>query len=161
MNTYIPNVHEILYWVDKSDPYGAVPTNPADDPQFNHWEYPVQQWLKTQYIPNPIPPTTYDDVHTAGNSPHIIINTPNSKAVYSRDQKIIIQIGGQIIYPLSKLDFYINDTYIGSSNVSPFLFSFTPGEIKSINSGKNTLKIVTTDSVYNKSETSVDFNMSE
>ena len=48
---FIPNVHEILYWVDKSDPYGAVPENPANDPQFTHWEYPVQQWLKTQNIP--------------------------------------------------------------------------------------------------------------
>jgi len=37
-------VHSILYWVDKSDPQGPPPTNPADDPQFSHWEYSVQLW---------------------------------------------------------------------------------------------------------------------
>ncbi len=159
-NVYIPNVHEILYWVDKSDPYGAVPANPADDPQFNHWEYPVQQWLKTQNIPYPVKPTTYDNVHTVGNSPHITITVPNSNSTYAADQKITVETGGQIVYPLSKLDFYINGTYAGSSNTTPFLFSFTPSEIRSVTAGKNTLKVITTDSVYNRSETSVDFNIS-
>ncbi len=41
------SVHEILYWVDKSDPAGPAPVNPADDPQFNLWEVPVREWAQT------------------------------------------------------------------------------------------------------------------
>ena len=38
-------VHEILHWVNPSDPLGPVPNNPASDPQYILWEEPVQKWL--------------------------------------------------------------------------------------------------------------------
>jgi len=156
-DVYTPDVHEILYWINKDDPYGAIPENPADDPQFNHWEYPVQQWLKTQYLPTPVEPTQYDDVHTTTKIPKINISEPNNFLTYNLNQKITVQVSSQNVYPLSKMDFYLNNTYLGSSSISPFLFSFTPSESKSIKSGTNTLKVVATDSVFNKSEASVDF----
>jgi len=37
-------VHSILYWVNKNDPRGPVPTNPYEDLQFERWEYPVVNW---------------------------------------------------------------------------------------------------------------------
>jgi 1A family penicillin-binding protein len=156
---YYPNVHEILYWVDKNNPYGPVPENPSDDPQFNHWEYPVQKWLQTQYLPTPTEPKNYDDVHTTAKSPRLGIITPENNSAYNKDQKITIQISNSGSYQLAKVDFYINNTYLGSSSISPFLYSFTPAEIRGVISGKNTLKVVATDSVYNKSEVVVEFNI--
>jgi 1A family penicillin-binding protein len=153
---FIPNVHNILYWVNKADPHGAVPVNPAHDPQFDHWEYPVQQWLKTQYLPNPIRPTEYDDVHTLKKSPKINILYPNKNSTYNADEKITVQTSISNSYPISKVDFYINSNYIGSSGVYPFLFSFTPKEINSIQN-KNILKIIATDSVFNKGEVTEEF----
>jgi len=158
---YYPDVHEILNWVDKNDPYGAVPENPSDDPQYTHWEYPVQQWLKTQYLPTPKEPTGNDNIHTLSNSPKIGIINPNNISNYNLNQKITIEISSNGTYPLSKLDFYINNNFIGSSNNSPFLFSFTPAEISSVQIGKNTLKIVATDLVLNKAEVTGEFNVSE
>src|SRR3989339_654976 len=155
---YFPNVHEILYWVDKNDPWGEVPSNPANDPQFDHWEYPVQEWLKKQSLSEPTQPNSNDDVHTKAKSPKISILNPNELSSYYRDQKITIQTEIQSFYPLAKLDFYINNTYLGSSNYSPFLFSFTPSKISSIRQ-TNTLKIIATDSVYNRSEVEVNFNV--
>ena len=38
-------VHELLYWVQKNNPLAGPPADPASDPQFAYWEYPVQQWL--------------------------------------------------------------------------------------------------------------------
>ena len=157
---FLPNVHEILYWVNKDDPWGAVPENPADDPQFKHWEYPVQEWLKTQYLPTPIKPVDYDDVHTEKRSPKINIIDPNQNSTYDRNQKITVQTSNQSTYPISKLDFYINSTYVGSANQTPFLFSFVPADINSIGS-ENTLKIVATDSVYNRSEVEMNFFITE
>jgi penicillin-binding protein 1C len=39
-------VHDILYYVDKNDPTGPDPTNPAMDPQYNNWEIGVENWAR-------------------------------------------------------------------------------------------------------------------
>jgi membrane peptidoglycan carboxypeptidase len=44
-------IHTILYYINKNDPTGPVPANPAADPQFNHWETGVVNWAR-QNIPN-------------------------------------------------------------------------------------------------------------
>ena len=43
---YVNNgqVHSILYYVNKNDPTGPDPVNPAADPQYNNWETAVQIW---------------------------------------------------------------------------------------------------------------------
>jgi 1A family penicillin-binding protein len=43
-------LHSILYWVDKNNPRGPIPSNPNNDPQFNNWEYAIKRWaaLRTQ-----------------------------------------------------------------------------------------------------------------
>ena len=38
-------IHELLYWVQKTNPLAGAPSNPANDPQYAYWEYPLQQWL--------------------------------------------------------------------------------------------------------------------
>jgi len=38
------SAHDILYWVDKDDPRGAIPKSPQSDPQFNAWEKGVEKW---------------------------------------------------------------------------------------------------------------------
>ncbi|MES2007205.1 MAG: transglycosylase domain-containing protein [Patescibacteria group bacterium] len=42
------SVHEILHWVDKDNPTGPTPSNPASDPQYNLWEVPVRAWAAQQ-----------------------------------------------------------------------------------------------------------------
>lgn len=56
-----PGPHSILYWVDKDNPRGPIPSNPARDPQFNNWEYSVQHWALNSGFSQPSPtiiPTT-------------------------------------------------------------------------------------------------------
>lgn len=38
------NIHTILHFVNKNDPQGGYPANPANDPQYSNWEYGVQKW---------------------------------------------------------------------------------------------------------------------
>lgn len=40
------SVHSILNWVDKDNPNGPIPSNPAQDSQYNLWEYPVRLWAQ-------------------------------------------------------------------------------------------------------------------
>lgn len=37
--------HTILYYIDKNDPRGPIPSNPTDDPQYNNWEWGVKNSL--------------------------------------------------------------------------------------------------------------------
>ena len=38
------NIHSILHYVDRNDPQGPPPTNPASDGQYVYWEYGIQAW---------------------------------------------------------------------------------------------------------------------
>lgn len=44
-------VHSILHFVDRSNPLGPYPTNPARDGQYELWEYSVAKWRETTYGP--------------------------------------------------------------------------------------------------------------
>jgi 1A family penicillin-binding protein len=40
------NTHDILFYVDRSDPLGTFPEKPEKDPQYAKWEEGVQEWYK-------------------------------------------------------------------------------------------------------------------
>lgn len=40
----VASAHSILFYVDKDNPTGPYPENPASDGQFTLWEYPVSVW---------------------------------------------------------------------------------------------------------------------
>lgn len=61
-NIQYPQIHSILYYVNKNDPLGGVPGLISSDSQFNNWENGVLDWAKIN-IPNfsqynlPVPTT--------------------------------------------------------------------------------------------------------
>ncbi|MBI5135087.1 PBP1A family penicillin-binding protein, partial [Candidatus Uhrbacteria bacterium] len=69
---YYP-LHSILYWLNKDGPRGAVPADPAQDPQYQNWENAVLEWTKAQTPPieGTNPPTEFDDVHIPANTPTV------------------------------------------------------------------------------------------
>ena len=150
----LTQVHNILYWVNKKDPREAFPANPEKNPQFALWEKPVQDWVKQQNIieetENDLP-KEYDDVHTPELFPVISILSPVSGQLVNSNEKITITINKKSKYPLSRVDFFVNETFIGSSKSSPFIFSFIPNELSNIKE-INQLKIIGYDSVLNKGE---------
>ncbi len=44
-------IHSELHWINKDDPRGPIPSNPASDPQYAYWEYSVQKWLQANGYP--------------------------------------------------------------------------------------------------------------
>lgn len=156
----ITNVHSILYWIDRADISGPAPSNPSDDSQFSHWEIPVQNWWAQHggnYSITTLAdkPTALDDVHTDMLKPVVSIIEPNATENYLPEQKIQLKILSSGYFPLQKIDIFINDTYLGTSK-PPFSFSFTPSELDSLKS-QNELKIISYDTVYNRSETTSTF----
>lgn len=47
-----PQIHDLLFYVNKNDPQGEEPKNPDLDPQFKNWETSVSKWIET-HVPNP------------------------------------------------------------------------------------------------------------
>ncbi|TSC77970.1 MAG: 1A family penicillin-binding protein [Parcubacteria group bacterium Gr01-1014_24] len=160
----ITNVHSILYWINKNDILGAPPLNPSDDPQFSHWEIPVQNWWmqnKGKYgiITLNEKPSMLDDVHTDSAKPIISIIEPNVKTTYLPGQKINLKILSSGPYPLAKIDIFVNDTYLGTSSLTS-AFSFIPGELENLQM-ENEIKIIAYDSVYNSNEATSIFKVQQ
>mgnify|MGYP001611790665 FL=1 len=156
----VKETHSILYWINKNNPLGENPKNPQTDPQFLRWEYPIRKWVDENNIKEEnesVIPTEKDNVHIPSNFPKITLNM--GKDVFNKNERVSIDVtqdGG--LYQLSKIDFYINNYYVGSSNKKPFSFSFIPDDINNI-TNTNELKAVGYDSVFNKVESSINLRL--
>jgi 1A family penicillin-binding protein len=158
----ITNVHSILYWVDKDNILGPAPTDPASDPEFNHFEIPVANWWAKNQGNYPITtindkPTATDDVHTGTSGPTVSIIEPNTSTTYGANQKINLKVSSSGSYPLLKMDVFINNTYLGTYDANS-VFSFTPNQLGNLQID-NEIKIIAYDGVYNKSEVSSIFRV--
>ncbi len=151
----VPNVHSILYWVNKDDPMGPAPINPSDDAQFNSWEYQIQEWLKTNPQASTTKPTAYDDIHTDENKPSVALLSPKQDIEYDKDNKITASFTATAHYQIAKANFYLNGELVGSSETAPFSISFVPSSVSSLVSGENKFKVVVYDTVYNKGEVEI------
>lgn len=49
IGTITSGIHTILHFVNKDDPQGPYPINPAQDPQYENWEYSVNAWKIQTY----------------------------------------------------------------------------------------------------------------
>ncbi len=68
--------HEILYWVNKSDPNGPSPNNPEADPQYKYWEGPVQAWITTHGVTAPPADFVQPQATTTSPTPPIPASIP-------------------------------------------------------------------------------------
>lgn len=153
-----PNVHSILHWVDKNDPRGPIPENPANDPAYIHWETAVQNWWsknQSQYgAMVGVQPDEYDDIHTKDNQPIPEIDGINEKNSYDADETITLQISGESNYPLKKADIFLNNKFLGSTQAPGLTFSFTPSDTSELGS-TNDIRVILYDSVYNSGQETV------
>ncbi len=157
----LTDIHSILYWVDKDDPNGKNPKDPEKDSQFKFWEYPVDVWrIANGFASTTLGelPTETDDIHKPEYTPKITITNPSSNATYSKDNKITVSTIQTSHFPMTKIDVFINDIFVGSSKKAPFSFSFVPSSLDNIQK-QNRLKIIGYDNVFNKGEVEVIFNV--
>ncbi len=146
----VPDPHNITYWIDPSNPTGPQPTTPSSFPQFNRWEAEFQNWIASHpniIPPVPIKPTASDDVHTVANQPKITVLNPTTGTTPSKSAPLTIQLSLTSVYPITKLEYYLNGQYVGSGSGTSF--TFIPADADAV-SGNNDLKIVATDTVYNQ-----------
>jgi len=157
------DVHDILYWINKKDPRGPKPENPYNDPQFLRWETTVRDWWGTHgneygFIGGGLKPTEYDDIHTPDKKPAVTIISPESGAVFSKNNPLTVSISTSGQYSIKKMEVFINGVFIGKTIGVPFIYSFTPSDIPEIGE-TNEIQIIVYDTVYNTGEATARFGI--
>ncbi len=148
----IPNAHEILYWVNKNDPLGPAPQNPYTDSQFLLWEIPAEKWITEHGLPSnafTAIPQGNDDIHKPELAPKITILSPSSTSTYALDQKIIVLNDIHSNFPITRVELFVNNSFIGTTQIAPYEFSFIPSQTGIINNNATELRVVAHDSVGN------------
>ena len=147
--------HCILYYIDKNNPLGSAPKNPADDPQFNLWESRVLAWAKATSTVTEAPPTQYDNLHKPENNPtfEIISPTKNQTVI---DQLLTVRIKAEAPRGVNRAEYYIDDSLIATNSNYPFNLE---KQINFLKNGFHNLKVRVCDDIDNCSEKSVEFNL--
>ena len=169
--TYTPNetkeersvigIHSILYWIDKDNPKQLRTTSPSSDPQFPLWEYPVRLWASQQgYVDGDQSgkPSFYDTVHGPGQSPTVTITSPTKNSLVGPNERVTVSITSK--NELRRVDFFLNDTLLGSSTSAPFSMSFIPSLTENY-AYDSTLSVTVYDTIYNKGETSIPIHITQ
>jgi membrane peptidoglycan carboxypeptidase len=155
----INNVHSILYWVDKNNPMGSAPADPSQDSQFASWEYGVQKWLIDHPQATTTIPTAFDNIHTEANKPKITFMTPQTTSVYTTDTVISPKVFLNAVYPIKKVEYYLDGVYAGESVLPPYSAPIKLGDRENKTSQSAELKAVAYDLVGNKGEVLINFNI--
>jgi len=148
-------VHDILYYVDKDNPQGPIPQDPSQDPYFEACESAVRSWAERSGIVNQLPPTGYDDVHIPANKPQVAILSPQNNSSVDRNFSVTVRVSAP--RGVSRVEYYIDDKFVSTSNYSPFNGSIMiPGDISK---GFHSLKAIAYDDVDNSSSHEIFINL--
>lgn len=150
----ITDVHSILHWVDKDNPIGPIPTNPAKDPQYYLWEEPVLAWAASQGLikgDESIIPDSYDNLHKPESRPEFLIITPISNQEIGNDNLDIVLELVKNQNPIKKTEVYLNNALIKT------IIGFDSQFNLNLNSnyltpGDNELKVIIYDNLLNYQE---------
>jgi 1A family penicillin-binding protein len=141
-------IHSILHWVNKADPLGPYPRNPAADSQYAMWEEAVRRWTITQNISDDVDVVDPDDIMRI----ELRVDGIRDGGVFDADEVVYIKasitdgrnITGNVI---------INGELAGSLGVANQSFIFMPQEMEEgLIKSRNTLKIEARDSEGNEYE---------
>jgi hypothetical protein len=141
-----------LYWVEKDNPRGAIPSHPESDSQYTNWEYAVRKWVVDNGIMDSGSQTSLpvgqDDVHTSSKIPTVSIVAPSNNSILPVNKKSLVTLSINNSYPISKVEVRMNGVIIGRADNKVLNYTFTPSDF-GISPGEYKLTVSVTDSVWN------------
>lgn len=151
----VNEVHEILQYVQKADPNGPAPDNPAADPQFARWEEPVQKWAKAKGYVAQSPELGDCNLRDPGAAPTVGIVSPAlNQTVTGSPMAVNVTTGGP--RPINKVVYAVDDKVLAESSISP---NFSANlDLTGFESGFHTLSAQVIDNVENSGSANITFN---
>ena len=118
-------IHDILYWVNKSNPRGGG--NSRGDVQFPYWDYPVQLWAAGQGF-NGEQPTGGSGTSTTPTSSGAGFRILSPQAGSASPVGVAVFLTSYYPYPqnVTQVTYSVNGTVVGSTNQPPYGVTFTP-----------------------------------
>lgn len=159
----VPEVHTILHWVNKNNPKNDNFITRENDPQYVFWEEPIRKWVKEQGIiegDRSAIPSDYDTSRTPELSPIVSISGIDPNVSYNINTEIRIPVSISSTFPITKVEFFINNELISKKTEPVFEFSFIPKNIPFI-SNTNTITVIAYDSVLNKGVYTTQLNINQ
>jgi 1A family penicillin-binding protein len=137
-------IHNILHYINKSNPDGSVPVNPRRDSQYDNWEKALVEWMKDN-------PDKVNELALINKKLSINIEKPTNGSFINKSFSVKAKI--QSSQEIRGIEIYFNNKLIGqrSGNFGleyTYQDNFNLKDIKS----QNALKIKVTDSDNKKLE---------
>lgn len=159
--TYI-QPHDILHYVNKDDPRGDYPENPAQDPQYGVWEAAVQDWIKRKKEKEPTwdisfeePPTEYDDAPSLEFLPTLVVNFPYPGAVLN-SRRITTDISASAPRGVAKVSYFIDKKLVSVVTTAPFHLDIY---LRELGNGPHELSLIVEDDANNRAHQSITFTL--
>lgn len=125
-------IHDILYWVNKSNPRSGQPANPFSDIQTAYWEYPIQTWVASggaASLGETAMPVTIPGVGSTVAAPsgfEFLSPARGSLTLWG------VPINASVSTPpgvqISKVSYFLNGGLVGTSVIPPFSIQFSPDQ---------------------------------
>ena len=139
----IRDPHNILHYIQRKRPTQSA-VNPHTEPQYEHWEYGVQDWLKENDIEEEYEQNKKEPIK------NFSIKSPGSK-IYLDEITTIVP--AKLPTQNAQYEFYVNNVLIGSSHLP--MFSFDPRDLLDENEEEVVIRVIanTEQGVYIAEET--------
>jgi len=144
--------HTILHYLNKDEPNGPAPGNPADDPQYKNWEAAVRGWAGKKNdgtAPKETSPYGAKEVQ-----PSISIVQPGSGQEIST-KSITVVVNAAALAGVKIVDVALDGGIVGSTSASPYTVTFNAN----VPNGFHSITAVVTDKYGGKAETAIDINL--
>lgn len=165
------DAHDILHYVDRRNPTGPAPADPAAaDSQYVVWETAVQNWIAARIAANEpiftkenvqypegieleqgVPPTEFDDVHVEANIPSLSLNSPADGSVLS-SRTLFASVEASAPRGISRVEFFLDSTLLSTDSSYPYELN---ASLKSFPNGFYRLRVIAYDDVDNSREIGV------
>ncbi len=119
-------VHDILYWVNKDNPRSGRPANPASDPQFAYWEYPVSLWASGQPVVGSTTPPQASAFVQGGAPAGFRIASPQAGARLPFGAEVTFGTEAAQPQTILSVSYFANGALIGTSGQPPYLVYYRP-----------------------------------
>jgi membrane peptidoglycan carboxypeptidase len=144
--------HDILFYIDPTDPRGPEPLNPQDNPQYQSWENALLAWVKKQQdagknISLDPPPTEYDNIEGPKNefTPTLEITSPTPGQVIS-GKAVDVKISASAPRGIMQANFKVDGNTVGTSQTAPFGLTLNT---QNLGRGEHSLQVIVVDDLGN------------
>lgn len=114
----VKSVHSTLHYVNKDDPNGPPPDDPAQDTMYARWERAVAKWAGKKYT-NATPALESCDLHTPKNAPVVSLTQPADGAT-ADPAGIAAAVTLTGPRKISQVEYLIDGIVVATVTVAPF-----------------------------------------